>query len=106
VERLCESVTIVKDGRVVETGRVADLRHLASSRVTAKVPPAQAEPLRAKLRERLGEVAADGTVRLAVPTDDIPAVLHMVLAHGGHDLTCTPAGLDDLFLRHYAAAAR
>ena len=106
VERLCESVTIVKDGRVVETGRVADLRHLASSRVTAKVPPAQAEPLRSQLRERLGEVASDGTVRLAVPTDDIPAVLQTVLAHGGHDLTCTPAGLDDLFLRHYAAAAR
>ena len=36
VERLCDTVTIIRDGRVVEAGNLAELRHLTRSTVTLR----------------------------------------------------------------------
>ena len=87
VEALCESVTIVKDGRLVESGRLRAMRHLAATRITAVVPDS-------------------GRVELSVPTDDVPRVLADLIARGASEFTCTPATLEDLFLRHYEVTAR
>lgn len=85
VEELCRTVTIIKDGRLVESGRLADLQHLAGSRVTAVLP---------------------GGVRHEeiVPRDRVNVVLTALIARGATDLTCTPTTLDDLFLRYYDVA--
>jgi ABC-2 type transport system ATP-binding protein len=37
VERLCEAVTIIKEGRLVESGLVSEMRHLAMSTITGQV---------------------------------------------------------------------
>jgi len=109
VERLCESVTIVKDGRLVESGRVARMRHLASSRVTGRVSLPEAGALR-ELAARWaaagveGVVGEDGLADLRVPDREIRTVLAALLDSGAEGITCTPATLDDLFLRHYVAA--
>lgn len=111
VERLCENVTIVRDGRVVETGRVADLRHLSSATVTARVPAAASAGVRNALRA-LGTGPDDGTVGptgqvdLRVPGAVTTAVLRVLIDADATSVTCTPATLDDLFLRHYEGAAR
>ena len=55
VEQLCGAVTIIKDGRLVESGQVAQMRHLATSSITATVTS-----------DRIGEVRA-ALGRLAVP---------------------------------------
>jgi len=44
VDRLCDSVTIIKDGRTVESGRLEELRHLRASRITCVLPPEQSPP--------------------------------------------------------------
>ena len=41
VQRLCGAVTIIKDGRTVESGRLEELRHLRASRITCVLPPEQ-----------------------------------------------------------------
>jgi len=87
VEALCEAVTIVKDGRLVESGRLSAMRHLAATRITAVVP-------------------REGRVELAVPTEAVPQTLADLIARGGSEFACTPATLEDLFLRHYEVAAR
>ena len=38
VESLCETVTIIKDGSVVEEGTVEALKHFSSHTVTARFP--------------------------------------------------------------------
>lgn len=113
VEHLCQRVTIVKDGRTVETGSLARLRHLASSRVTCRLPGGVWPRVLAGLPPAVEADArprpapeATGRVDLAVGPDDVPAVLRVLLDAGAHELTCTPATLEDLFLRHYQAAAR
>ncbi|MBM9507294.1 ABC transporter ATP-binding protein [Actinacidiphila acididurans] len=108
VEELCESVTIIKDGRLVESGRLADMRHLAASAVTARLSQEQAAVVADRLRP-LG-LAGPGPVgpdlRLSVPRERIPAVLGLLAEVDARDITCTPAKLEDLFLRHYQVAAR
>jgi ABC-2 type transport system ATP-binding protein len=92
VDRLCERVTIIKDGVTVESGRIVDLRHLSSARITATLPA----PLPGITTGK------GGHVDLQVPTADVNDTLRRLVDAGSSDVTCAPASLDELFLRHYA----
>jgi len=107
-EQLCDTVTIIKDGRLVESGRLVDMRHLAASEVTARLRDDQAIAVVEGLRS-IGfpdPPPASPDLRLAVPRQQVPAVLGLLAEVDARDITCTPAKLEDLFLRHYAVAAR
>jgi len=123
VDRLCDSVTIIKDGRTVESGRLEELRHLRASRITCVLPPEQSSSsgrrrwLRLPRRERgaqrelakdpaLPQPDTEGRLSVSVPADRIPVTLQRLLAAGAQEVTCTPATLDEVFLQHYEAAAR
>jgi ABC-2 type transport system ATP-binding protein len=107
-ETLCESVTIIKDGRLVESGRLAHMRHLAASEITARLPIGQVTAVAEELRSAglTAPVAADGDLHLSVPRQQVPAVLGLLASADAQDITCTPATLEDLFLRHYEVVAR
>ncbi|TNC31310.1 ABC transporter ATP-binding protein [Mumia zhuanghuii] len=109
VEQLCAAVTIIKDGRLVESGRISDMRHLALSTVTGQARrPAELDMLRAGLR-KLGlqdALSAAGAVEAHVSGGDVNEVLGLLVAADAEAVTCTPATLDDLFLRHYEVVAR
>jgi ABC-2 type transport system ATP-binding protein len=107
-ESLCGSVTIIKDGRLVESGRLADMRHLAASEITARLPTDQVAAVAEGLRcAGLTEpVIEDGDLRLSVPRPQVPAVLGLLASVDAQDITCIPAKLEDLFLRHYQVVAR
>ena len=123
VDRLCDSVTIIKDGRTVESGRLEELRHLHASRITCVLPPEQSSSsgrrrwLRLPRRERgaqrelakdpaLPQPDTEGRLSVSVPADRVPVTLQRLLAAGAQEVTCTPATLDEVFLQHYEAAAR
>ncbi|WP_432558093.1 ABC transporter ATP-binding protein [Granulicoccus sp. GXG6511] len=103
VERLCTDVTIVRDGRIVESGSLAQLRHLAALEVAVGGPevPALAEDLR-----RWKPEVADERLVAEVGRDELPEVLALIANAGATDVTVTPASLENLFLRHYEVAAR
>jgi len=111
VDKLCEAVTIIKDGRLVETGKLAQMRHLAAARVTAAVPngsvqSVESEIAGARVEGLVGGVAAGGRVDLRVPSEGVARVLGILARADAGQIVCAPATLDDLFLRHYAVAAR
>jgi len=108
VERLCGAVTIIKDGRLVESGPVAQMRYLATSTITASVTSDRIGEVRAALGLLAvpGSVSDAGSVDIRVAGADVNAVLGLLLSGAAEAVTCTPATLDDLFLRHYEAAAR
>ncbi|UQU61250.1 ABC transporter ATP-binding protein [Couchioplanes caeruleus] len=107
VEKVCDEVTIIKDGRLVEAGRLAGLRHLAASTVTARPAAELAGPVGERLRDLGLDVRTDdGTLSVSTPRALVPAVLGVLAAAGADDITCAPASLEDLFLRHYAAVPR
>lgn len=99
VEKLCDSVTIIRAGTDVEHGTLTELRHLTRSSVTATV---HSDP--APLADSPGVHALDvdgTTVHFDLDDDRATSVLEVLTAIGVDNLRITPPSLEDLFLRHY-----
>lgn len=99
VEQLCDRVSIIRRGRTVESGSLAELRHLTRTSVSADLagPPNGLASL-----PGVHDVDLQGTrVRLQVDTDKLNAVLRALTDAGVRSLTSTPPTLEELFLRHY-----
>jgi ABC-2 type transport system ATP-binding protein len=108
VERLCDTVTIIRDGRAVETGNLAELRHLTRSTVTLRT--------RCDLRRPGGlacvaavpginDLEVDGDrVTFQADSEHIPDLIAALSWLDITDITWEPASLEDLFLRHYTTA--
>jgi ABC-2 type transport system ATP-binding protein len=100
VEALCDRVTILRDGRTVESGTLAELRHLTQTSIAAELTGAASG-----LAELPGvhEVAVEGNrVRLRVEPEALDAALRLLAAAGVRSLVSQPPTLEELFLRHYA----
>jgi len=112
VQELCTDVTIIRDGKTVETGALNDLRHLAARQIRLSAPASELEALRAQLTSLYTgssavTITSDGAdIVVEASDDDVPRVLELALGARLSDITCTPASLEDLFLRHYEAVAR
>lgn len=129
VDRLCDAVTIIKDGRAVESGSMSELRHLRSSRITCRLPrgsrvgPIAGEaPLGGASIASSGDSPdgsspaqeapsspgpdAEGRFTASVPADRVPGLLSALIDAGAREITCAPVSLDEVFLEHYQADAR
>jgi ABC-2 type transport system ATP-binding protein len=103
VEALCDRVSIVRAGRTVETGTLADLRHLTRTSVRAELLRA---PTGLETLDGVHGLEIDGVrVRCEVDTDHLDALLHLLGAATVRTLVCSPPTLEQLFLRHYDSAA-
>ncbi|MER5603519.1 ABC transporter ATP-binding protein [Streptomyces sp. NPDC002265] len=99
VEQLCDRVSIIRGGRTVESGSLADLRHLTRTSVSAELA---AEPDGLAGLPGVHDLDIQGRrVRLQVDTDKLNAVLRSLSEAGVRSLTSTPPTLEELFLRHY-----
>jgi ABC-2 type transport system ATP-binding protein len=102
VEALCDRVTIVRDGKMVESGSLAELRHLTRTELVVEL----AGPPRG-LAELAGvhDVRVDGArVRLKVDAGELNQVMRALTDIGLRSLVSQPPTLEELFLRHYAVA--
>ena len=104
VEHACERVSIVRAGRIVESGTLADLRHLSRSTVHAVVRNPVAQDI--SQWAGVGDVLVDGAgtdVRFSVDAPHVGDAVSRLDRLGLTSLTCEPASLEDLFLAHYSA---
>jgi len=93
-------VTIIRDGRAVETGTLQEMRHLTREFVDAEL----AGPIRLEGVSGVHDLQADGNrVRCEVDHAALNDVLSRLTAVGVRSLTCRPPTLEELFLRHYSA---
>jgi ABC-2 type transport system ATP-binding protein len=99
-EALADRVTIIRDGRTVQTGTISELRHLTRDSIDADlVRPTGLDDL-----PGVHGLVIEGThVRCEVERDALNAVLSRLTAAGIRSLTCRPPTLEELFLRHYSA---
>ncbi len=100
VEALGDRVTIIRDGRSVESGTLAELRQLTRTNVRAEThrPPGD---LTAIAGVHAVSVGADGRVELEVEPDALTEVMRHLTEAGIRSLVSTPPSLQQLFLRHY-----
>ncbi|GAA2451597.1 ATP-binding cassette domain-containing protein [Streptomyces mauvecolor] len=102
VESLCDRVSIIRRGRTVETGSLAELRHLTRTSVTAELV---GTPNGLAHLPGVYDVDVQGhRVKLQVDTDKLDAVLRSLTESGVRSLISTPPTLEELFLRHYTGA--
>ena len=98
-EALCDRVSIVRAGRTVESGTLAELRHLTRTSIRAELagPPDGLAGL-----PGIHQLEVDGTrVRAQVDADRLDEVLRHLSAAGVRSLISQPPTLEELFLRHY-----
>lgn len=104
VEALCDRVSIIRAGRVVESGTLSGLRHLTRTSIDAELagPATPLEGVRGVHDLRV----ENGRVTCQVDAGALDSVLALVAKIGVRGLTCRPPTLEELFLRHYTEAAR
>jgi ABC-2 type transport system ATP-binding protein len=100
VEELCDRVSIIRAGRLVESGTLAELRHLTRSSVAFARRDGDERAL--AVLEGIHDLAIDdGRVRFTVDSDRVADVLPELGRLGVQGLTVAPPSLEELFLRHY-----
>ena len=99
VEALADRVTIIRDGRRVEVGSLAEMRHLARVSISADLAGA---PNGLAGMPGVHGLRADGNhVEFMVDPDALDKALIALTSVGVTGLTSRPPTLEELFLRHY-----
>lgn len=99
VEALCDRVSIIRSGRTVDTGTLADLRHLSRTSIVAELATT---PTGLASLTGVHDLLIEGSrVRFDVNNDDLDVALRHLTTLGVRSLTSQPPTLEALFLRHY-----
>ncbi|PXY28233.1 ABC transporter ATP-binding protein [Prauserella muralis] len=104
VEALCERVTIIRDGRTVDTGSLAEMRYLTRTSIRAELsgPVAGLADLEGVHDLRIdGGTGDDTVVNFDVDAAALGSALRFLDSQGVRALTSSPPTLEELFLRHY-----
>ncbi|MDN5892556.1 MAG: ABC transporter ATP-binding protein [Nocardioides sp.] len=99
VERLCDRVSIIRNGVAVESGTLSDLRHLTRTSIAADLaaPPTGLDRLAG-----VHNLVVEGSRALfEVDTDHLDPAVKALAGFGIRSLTSQPPTLEELFLRHY-----
>ncbi|HEY3511579.1 MULTISPECIES: ABC transporter ATP-binding protein [Kribbella] len=99
VEALCDRVSIIRRGKVVETGTLSELRHLTRTSIQAELA---GSPNGLAQLPGVHDLDVEGNrVRCEVDTAQLDAVMRQLSASGIKSLVAQPPTLEELFLRHY-----
>lgn len=99
VEKLCDRVSIIRQGKVVETGTLAELRHLTRTSVSVLTdrPVTGLEQF-----PGIHGLNVEGVkTQFQAESHTLGDVLQHLTAFGVQALTSTPPTLEELFMRHY-----
>lgn len=99
VEALCDRVSIIREGRIIETGTFEELRHLTRTSITIDTfkPIIGLENL-----EGVHNLVMEGNhLHFSVDTEKIDPVLKYLTQFGVISLLSTPPSLEELFIRYY-----
>lgn len=100
VEALCDRVAILRDGRLIEVGTLADLRHLSAFSVQASfdgpVPELDRVP-------GVSSIEVEGRVLRCQVRGGMGPLLEVLAASEVRELLSREPSLDELFLAHYGA---
>jgi ABC-2 type transport system ATP-binding protein len=98
-EKLCDRISIIREGRVVESGSLAELRYLTRTAVTAET---EREPTGLAELAGVHDVAIDGThISFQVGPEALDGALKHLTRFGVRSLVSRPPTLQELFMRHY-----
>ena len=102
VEALADQVSIIRQGRIVQTGTLDDLRGQTRSTITATLrhPPATLNHLDSFCSAHLDDAHFAGSAETA----NVGVAVAQLFRYGLASLTVTPPSLEELFLQQYTTA--
>ncbi len=100
VELLCDRVSIIRAGKTVESGTLAEMRHLTRTEISFAADGITDAGL-AGIPEAHDVATNNGRVRFTADSDKLPGVLNALANLDVKGLTVAPPSLEELFLRHY-----
>lgn len=103
IEALADRVSIIRAGRIVETGALSDLRHLSRTTITVglerDVSAVQSMP-------GVHDLIREGShLHFSAETAQLPEIMRALGDHDVESLTVTPPTLEQLLLRHHGKEA-
>ncbi|MCL2719664.1 MAG: ABC transporter ATP-binding protein [Lachnospiraceae bacterium] len=99
VERLCDRVGIIREGKLVETGTLAEMRHL--TRNTIHVETEKIVEGFESFKGIFDLKQKQNILTFQVDGNEIGAVMAHLTQHNIKKLESTPPTLEDLFMLHY-----
>ena len=99
VERLCDKVGIIKQGKMIETGTLDKLRHLTRTNVeiVAHVPVKEIE----KIVGVHHVEQKDKCIKFQVDSEMIGEAMKQIAVYNVEKIEVTPMALEDLFMHYY-----
>ncbi len=99
VEKLCDRISIVRQGAIVEAGTLDELRHLTRTTIDARTERSAAALFGVSGVHNLS--VRDERVRLDVDAEHLGDVIGRLHALGIRSLVSHPPTIEQLFMRHY-----
>ncbi|GIO27343.1 ABC transporter ATP-binding protein [Ornithinibacillus bavariensis] len=103
VEKLCDRVGIIRQGKIIETGTLSELRHLTRINLLVKTKEQITDLHVLKGIHEIDE--REGVLSFQVDTEELDVVMKHISQFGVVKLESTPPTLEDLFMRHYEGKA-
>lgn len=98
VEKLCDRVAIIRDGKIIEDGTLDELRHLTRIQIKAKAR----DPLNIGGLKGVHDLKKqDGYTAFSVDAGQLGQVISAIAPAGILDLQSSPPTLEELFMTHY-----
>ena len=100
VETLCDSVSIIRQGKIIESGTLLELRHLTQTSIEVRT----ALPLDELLTDaRIHDlIKSDGAYSFNVNTSELGSLMTELSRYQISSLKCMPPSLEQLFMSHYS----
>lgn len=99
VEKLCDRIGIIRQGEIIESGTLSELRHL--TRTNLVVETKQPITSLSELKGIHDIVKKDKTVSFQVDSDELDTIIKHISQFGIVKLESAPPTLEDLFMRYY-----
>lgn len=99
VEQLCDKVSIIREGKIIETGTLNELRHLTG--VTMTIDTLNPIENLSSLKGISGIMKHAGGISFQVESTELGNVVSELSRFGITRLESAPPTLEDLFIRHY-----
>lgn len=103
VEKLCDRISIIKAGVIVESNTLKDLRHLTRTHFNVETKTPVEEAALANIPGIYELETTDGRLSFSADADAIDGAMRLLSNYGVCNLTSNPPTLEELFMRHYSA---
>lgn len=99
IEELCDKISIIRNGKIIETGTMKELRHLHRTNIIVETNKEIKDI--AKQKGVHGVENHGDEIHFSVENSELGSVVEYLGKYEVKHLICTPPSLEELFMTHY-----